>query len=299
MTRRPNPIAGLLWMLLSCALLSGVAALARYAALAGVPPMQIVFLRLLFAFITMLPLLAIRGPAILETKQLGVYVVRVILSLFGMTTWFAALVYISIGEMTAITFLSPLLATVGAAVFLSESVTLKRWLATLAGLCGALIILRPGMLDVGIGAWLALLSAGFAAISSLFIKRLTNADDPDKVVFLTTTMQTPLALLPAIAVWTWPATDVWLVLIAMGVVATFGHMTMTRAFASADASLVMGADFARLPFAVLYGFILFGELIDFWTWFGAGVIFLASVYGARQARAAQVAAQAAKADKPR
>ena len=75
--------------------------------------------------------------------------------------------------------------------------------------------------------------------------------------------------------------------IAMGFVATFGHATMTRAFASADASLVMGVDFARLPFAVIYGFLLFGELIDFWTWVGAGIIFLASLYGANHARKAR------------
>ena len=284
MTRRANPVAGILWMLLSCALLAWVAALGRYAALAGLPPMQIVFLRLFFGFVVMLPLLAIRGPSLLETNHLGLYVIRVFLSVIAMSTFFFALAYITVGEMTAISFLTPLLATLGAAMFLRETVSWQRWGATFVGLIGALVILRPGLVEVGIGSWLALASALVAAVTTLFIKRLTDNDDPDKVVFLTISMQTPLMLLPALWVWTWPTVDIWLCTAAMGVFATFGHVCMTRAFASADASLVMGADFSRLPFAVTYGYILFGELIDLWTWIGAGIIFMASLYGANHAR---------------
>ena len=51
-----------------------------------------------------------------------------------------------------------------------------------------------------------------------------------------------------------------------------------------ETSVVMSLEFARLPFAVLYGFALFGELIDLWTWLGAGVIFAAALYTARRER---------------
>ena len=53
--RRSDAVTGVLWMLLSCVLLSGVAAMGRYAVLAGVPPFQVVFLRLLFAAIALSP----------------------------------------------------------------------------------------------------------------------------------------------------------------------------------------------------------------------------------------------------
>ena len=284
MTRRQDPVAALLWMLLSCGLLAGVAALGRYAALSGLPSSQIVFLRVFFGLMTMMPLFLIRGSDLMRTKQLNVYIVRVMISMVAMSTWFAALAYITVGEMTAISFLTPILATIGAAFFLREVVNIHRWAATLAGLVGALVILRPGVVELGIGPWLALASALAAAGSTLFIKRLTNLDDPDRVVFLTTLMQTPLALIPALFVWTWPPSDVWLCTMGMGLLGTLGHVCMSRAFASGDASLVMGMDFSRLPFAVLYGFLLFGELIDFWTWIGAGIIFLASLYGAHFAR---------------
>jgi len=119
-------------------------------------------------------------------------------------------------------------------------------------------------------------------LSTTFIKRLTNADDPDKVVFISTLMMTPVTLLPALYVWQWPAPEVWPWLVAMGPVATLGHVMLARAFAATEASIVMGVDFARLPFAVLYGFLLFGEIIDVWTWVGAAIIFASSIYIARR-----------------
>jgi drug/metabolite transporter (DMT)-like permease len=282
LTRRKSALAGVLWMLLSCAILAGVAAIGRYAALAGMSPFQVVFLRLLFGLIALSPVLAWRGPGMLRTAHLRLYAVRVVLGLAGMTTFFMALSMLPVGEVTAIGFLTPLFSIIGAALFLGEVVRWRRWTATLAGFAGALIILRPGIGEIGHGTWLALTAALCMAAASLMIKRLSDRDDPDKVVLISVSMQTPIALIPALFVWQWPEPHLWAVMAAMGALGMLGHITLARAFRAADASLVMGVDFARLPFAVLFGFALFGELIDIWTWIGAGVIFAASAYNAHR-----------------
>ncbi|MFQ5564806.1 MAG: DMT family transporter [Paracoccaceae bacterium] len=269
-------------MLISCALLAGVAALGRYAALAGVSPLQVVFLRLLFGLIALSPVLTWRGPGMLRTSSLRLYAVRVVLGLIGMTSWFLALALLPVGEVTAIGFLTPLFSILGAALFLGEIVRWRRWSATLIGFAGALIIMRPGLGEIGPGTWLALIAAIAMAAASLMIKRLSDRDDPDKVVLISVLMQTPIALIPALFVWQWPDPHLWAVFAAMGALGMLGHITLARAFAAADASLVMSVDFARLPFAVLFGFALFGELIDIWTWIGAGMIFAASLYNAHR-----------------
>jgi drug/metabolite transporter (DMT)-like permease len=64
----------------------------------------------------------------------------------------------------------------------------------------------------------------------------------------------------------------------MGLFAVLGHMTLVRGYAVSDASLVMTFKFSRLPFAVLVGYLAFGELIDGWTWVGAIIIFAAALY---------------------
>ena len=280
-TRLHNPVEGALWMLLSCALLAGVAALGRYATSAGVPALQVVFLRLLFALLIMLPLFAIRGRAFVRTNRLKAYVFRALIGLLAMTSWFSALSYIQVGELTAISFLTPIFATLIAALFLSERVLWQRWTSMVAGLTGTLIILRPGLIEIGPGIWFALAAALAMGVSMNLIKSLTASDDPDKIVFLSSALMTPLAMIPAMIVWVWPPLYVWPFLVALGPAAMLGQVTLTRAFAAADASFVAGFDFARLPFAVVYGWLAFGELIDFWTWFGAGLIFAASLICSR------------------
>lgn len=282
--RVPATLRGVLWMLVSCALLAGVAVLGRHVSLEGVPTFQIVFLRIVFAIIAFTPLIAWRGREIFHTRHLNLYATRVVIGLAGMTMWFGALAWIPVGEVTAIGFLAPIIGTVGAALFLRETVRWRRWSATLVGFAGALIILRPGAQSLEIGPVLALGAAIGMAISGLLIKNLTGKDDPDKVVLIALCLQAPIALVAALFVWTRFDPLLWLVFAAMGLTGMLGHITLTRAFRAADASLVMSLEFARLPFAVLFGFALFGELIDFWTWIGAGVIFAAALYTARRQR---------------
>lgn len=276
---RPNNVlTGALWMLASCCFIAGISVLARYAAKAGVPPLQVVFLRIFFALVTMLPLLLWRGRSLLTTSHLKLYLVRVVTGLSAMITWFIAIALEPVGKITAISFLAPVFATVLAVLFLGEIVHARRWAATLAGFAGALVVLRPGFLELTPGVMLALVSAVFMGLSITLVKRLTATDDPDRIVFITTLIMTPLTLGPALWVWQWPTQHVWMVLMALGPVATLGHIFMARAYAAADASMIASLDFARLPFAVAFGYALFGETIDMWTWIGAGIIFIAGVY---------------------
>ncbi|WP_420391755.1 DMT family transporter [Acuticoccus sp.] len=271
-------------MLASCGFLAGVAALGRYAGLEGFSVLQIVFLRLLFGALSLTPALAVRGVSMLRTTHWRLYAVRIVVGLVGMTTWFAALKLVTVGEVTSIGFLTPLLVTLGAALVLREAVDGPRWGATLVGFLGALIILRPGLQEVSLGTWVALASAVLMATSSLLIKTLAGRDDPDKIVLLSSGVQAAIMAIPAALVWQWPSAFMWLVFVGMGAMGMLGHITLTRAFRATDASVVMPAEFARLPFAVALGYALFGELIDLWTWVGAGVIFAASIYAARRER---------------
>ena len=279
---RNDPVAGAIWMLVSCALLAGVAALGRYLTSVDVHPFQVVFLRVLFAFVTMLPLLAFRGRELFRTDQPKIYIWRVISATIAMTTWFSALALLPVGEVTAISFLTPIFATIGAALFLSEVVRVRRWIATLAGFAGVLIILRPGFESLGAGALLAIVSAFAMGVTSIILKHMTAKDDPDKIVFISTTLLVPMTSVAAVFVWDSMTYQQWMLLFVMGLIATLGHVTLVRAFAATEASIVVGFDFARLPFAVLFGYLALGELIDIWTWVGAGVIFVSTVYIARR-----------------
>jgi drug/metabolite transporter (DMT)-like permease len=291
---RRSAKAGILWMLVSCAFLSAVAVLGRHASLEGVAVFQIVLLRLVFAAAAMAPMVAVRGPGMMRTPHLRLYLVRVAIGLIGMTTWFAALSLTTVGEVQAIGFLTPLFATMGAGLILHETIGWRRWTAILVGFAGAMIILRPGVAGASLGTWVAIAAAVGMAASSLFIKQLADRDHPDSVVLITTLLQIPVALIPGLLVWEPLSLELWAVFLAMGLCGMLGHITLARAFRAADASIVMGIDFARLPFTVLFGWLAFGELIDLPTWIGAGIIFAAAFYTARrEGRLARARAAAA------
>tara|TARA_A200000113_G_scaffold218021_1_gene225035 strand:- start:223 stop:1047 length:825 start_codon:yes stop_codon:yes gene_type:complete len=243
---------------------------------------QTVFCRLFFAFIILLPLALHAGIGAIATTQIRIYVLRSISGIIAMWMWFYAVTLIPIGEQTAFSFLAPLFTTIGAALFLGEVVRLRRWIAILIGFIGALIIIRPGIIELSLGHVVAIATALAFGCSMLILKHLTRKDDPLIIVFISHLIMMPLALLPALYVWEWPQFEVWMILIATGPVAVVGHVTLTKAYKLADASFVAGVDYARLPFAVLFGWILFGELSDIWTWIGASVIFGSSFYVIRR-----------------
>ncbi len=292
---RDDPIRAVMWITVAMALFAVLAAMSRKAALMGMNPLQVVFLRNLSATLFMMPLLAWRGRALLRSNALHLYGVRVAVSLFSMTAWFYALALIPVAEVTAIGFLAPLFGTIGAVVFLREKIRFRRMTALLIGFVGAMIILRPGHEPIGLGQACAIFNAISSGVMTVLLKQLSGEDDSAKIVFLTTIMMLPLTLLPALFVWQTPAWDYLPVILAIGFTAVVGHYCLMRGFASTDASLVMTFDFSRLPFAVLIGWWMFGELTDIWTWVGAAVIFASAIYITRrearlrsQARIAQI-----------
>jgi drug/metabolite transporter (DMT)-like permease len=285
--RRDHPVAALVLVTVSMALLVGIAAVGRSAALSGMDPMQVLFFRNFFCVVWMLPLFAWRGLSLVRTSQIRLYGMRVALSFISMTAFFQALALLPIGDVTAISFLSPLFGTLFAIVLLGEHVGLRRWTALAVGFLGAMIILRPAGAAFGWGQIAALVSAMAVGVIGPLVKQLTASDDADRIVFITNLIMTPLSLIPALFVWVWPPLMLWPQLMMMGVFALLGHMALVRGYAVADASLAMTFKFSRLPFSVLIGYLAFGELIDGWTWVGATIIFAAAVFVTR--REAQLA----------
>jgi drug/metabolite transporter (DMT)-like permease len=275
---RTGPLAGVFWVTISMALFAVLAAGSRQAIALGYDPLQVVFLRNVSALVLMFPLLAWRGMSLLHSRAIHLYGVRVTISFVSMTAWFYALSLIPLGEITAIGFLSPLFGALGAIVFLGERVRIRRWTALIIGFAGAMIILRPGAGSLGLGQACALVSAVAGGIIGVLLKRLSTEDDPDKIVFLTTAMLTPMSLIPALFVWKWPGIELLPVLAVIAITGVLGHVALMRGFRATDASLVMTFEFSRLPFVVGIGWWMFGETIDRWTWIGAAVIVASASY---------------------
>jgi drug/metabolite transporter (DMT)-like permease len=277
----PGAFRGAFWMIVSCACFAVLTAIIRYTT-ADVHPFQVAFLRNLFGLMFMLPWVWHVGRIGLQTQRFRLHATRSILTLGTMLCWFTAVSLLPLAEVTALSFTAPLFATVGAAFFLGERLRARRWTATLVGFAGAMILLRPGVEAFTPAAGLALAASAIMAVSMLVIKSLSRTEPPAVVVLYTGVLVTPIALIPALFVWTNPQLHLWPWLVAMGPFATIGHLALVRAFASAEATAVLPFDFSRLIFAALLGFFFFAERPDAWTWVGGAVIFVATAYTARR-----------------
>ncbi len=268
--------SGILMMCISMVFMTGLAGLARHM-METVHPFQVVLIRNVFAFVTILPFLVPLGWKGIATQRIGLHVLRASVGTAAMLTWFWALAHLPFAEAITFSFTTPLFATIGAVLILKEKVHLRRWIAIIIGFAGVLIMMRPGA-SFHLADGLALFSAVLMAVSTLLIKSLVGTEPVRVVLFYMGIFMIPLSLPAAIPVWEPLNVAQWANGICMGILATLAHVTLNRAFVLADASALQPLDFIRLPLAAGVGYWVWGETPDVWTWIGGMVIVASSVY---------------------
>src|SRR5258708_32711081 len=197
------------------------------------------FMRYLAGTLILLPLIIRLGPyRSFHTYRRGLHISRGVIHACGMFLWLAAWPRISLAELTSLGFTGPTFVTIGAALFLGESVRLRRWAAVLIGFGGALIIIRPGFTEIGIGAICVLVSTPIFSASNLISKALARSDGAETIVIwqhlVIVCCSAPVAL------WFWQ-TPYWtdlLWFLAAGLCGTLGHICQQRGYQIAAITLL-------------------------------------------------------------
>jgi len=239
---------------------------------------EIVFVRAVVGLFLVVPLVSRSGFGALRTTQMPMHVVRTLFALFAMATLYYALATLPIAEATVLTFLIPLFTTIAAGTVLRETVGIHRWSATLVGFCGALVIIRPGLVEVSAPVLLAVLSSLLYAGAWSSVKILTRKDSAGVTVFWMNVLMVPLTAVPLAFVWVTPAWSDVIPLLVMALAGWSAHFCQARTFEHADASAVMPFDFLRLPIAAVLGYAVFRESVGLYTWVGGAIIFAAGYY---------------------
>jgi len=278
----PAPAIGALWMSVAACFLGTLSLMVREIS-GELHPFEIAFFRNFGQLAFMLPWLVFMGAKVIKTQRTWAHVRRSVFGICAMLTWFTVVTMMPIAEATAISFSAPLFTTIGAAVFLREEVGYRRWLATVFGFMGVLLIVRPGFHVIGTPQLLALLAAVFIAGSMLSNKSLAKTETPNAMVVWMGVYMSLFSLPPALMVWTWPSTGhLWIWLVALGAVATLAHLALNRAFRAADASFVAPFGYLQIPVVAGLGFVAYSEAPDLWTWLGSAAIIASGIYTARR-----------------
>jgi len=277
LTARKAAFKGAAFMALSGLLITMLHIIVREIS-GEVHPIEIAFFRNIVGFVLLIPFLLRQDRALWKSKQPKLQFFRSIVGVCAMISWFVCLSMMPVGDATAISFVTVLFVTIGAALFLGEKVGIRRWAAIAIGFVGTLIIIRPGSGIFGPGVLVALASTVFWAASMLCVKVLSRTDSSVTMVFTANVYFTVFSFIPALFVWTWPTFEQYCLLLAIGVLAILGHLCIATALRATDATVAAPVDYLRLLWAAGIGYLMFGEFPDLWTWVGGTVIFLSTVY---------------------
>lgn len=266
-------------MLAAMAILPVIDVFAKKLGQAGIPILIVVWARALFGGLMTLPFaLKAEGARAFRPAQPLRQLARAVL-LFGATfLFFQALKYLPIADALAIFFVNPLVIVILSALALREKVGPRRWAAVAVGFAGTLIIIRPGFAEVNPGTLYAL-GSGVALGSYLVMTRaMAGVADAMVLNFQTSVIGAALMTLALPFLWLHPTPVQWSMLAGLGVIATLGHVLITKAYEHAEASLLAPLAFTEIIMATILGWWFFGDLPDRWTVLGVLILIGSAIY---------------------
>ena len=271
--------------------------LMRLLADQGIHALQITLFRNVFGLLSVAAIMFWIERRVPRTPWFWLIALSCILHVASMVTFIHGLGLLPLNESAALSFAAPLFVTIGAALFLGETVRARRWSAVAAGFVGVLIILRPGMVPVSFGAAMILVSCMLGAAVTLMFKNFAGHERPTTLIFYQCLIASVLSVPGGAWVWVTPDLPSFAALASIGLIGTLGWLAFLHACKLADASAIQPIEFVKLPSVAFFAYMMFGETPDQWVWLGAAVIFGSTLYIAH--REALVARRAARARQDR
>ena len=276
---------GILLMVVSTACFATTHTIIRYASThTEVHSFQLAFFRNVFGFLIFVPILLTQGAGFLKTNRLGLHGLRSLFNIGAMLCFFYALSITELAHVTALGFSAPIFAGILSVVVLGERFRARRWIAVACGFVGMLVIVRPGIIPLGLGPILVIISTLLWATVLTMIKIMSRTESSLTIVAYMNIFLAIYALGPALWVWTWPTAMGWGLMVAIALFGTVAQICVSAALHETDQTVIMPFDFLRLIWVAILGFAAFGEIPDKFIWIGGAIICASGVYMAYRER---------------
>ncbi|WP_298371807.1 DMT family transporter [Azospirillum sp.] len=241
---------------------------------------EVTFFRSLFALIPVCLAIQLGGGfgATLQTARPMGHLVRSLIGLTTMIAMFWSFHLLPLGDAIALNFAAPLFLTALSVPMLNEKVGIHRWSAVLVGFSGVLIIAKPSGDLLNLGVLVALGGAFCNATAMITIRQLSKTEAANTIVFYFTLLTTVLLGLALPFAWTNPNPTEWAMLTAMGLLGGSAQLLMTRAYSLAPAAVVAPLTYSSLLIAVLFGWLLWGDVPTAAMGVGAAVVMASGLY---------------------
>ena len=252
------------------------------AASAMLPNEMVVFFRNALVLVFLMPLFAARRslPA-MSGGKMHLHVLRASAGLVSMYCYFYALAHMKLAEAVLLSYTSPLFIPIIAFLWLHEPLNRRIRIAVLIGFAGVLLILKPGLSIFQPVALVALSAALFASLAMVTIRRMSDTERPESIVFFFTLLSTVISAVPLTWAWQVPGREALVILVFLGLAAMAGQLLMTKGYGLAPAAQGGPFVYCSVVFASIIGWVFWGESLDPLSVVGSLLVFLAGITAAR------------------
>lgn len=242
--------------------------------------MQVVWARYTAAFLLALVWLnPWSRPGMLTTTRPLLQVGRSALLLGSTVFNFLAFKYLRLDQALAIMFATPFIVAVLSGPILGEWVGWRRWTAICVGFVGVLVVTRPGAGGIHPAALFSVASALCYAAYAITTRLLARTDSTETTLFYSNLVGV-LALMPVLPfVWTTP--DNWFLvalMVLVGAMGSFGHYMLIAGHRLAPPAVLAPFIYTQLAWATILGYLIFADVPDRWTLFGAAIVVASGLY---------------------
>jgi drug/metabolite transporter (DMT)-like permease len=273
---RSARLAGIGLMLLSIFMFSFGDAMGKFI-VATYSVGQLLWLRACAALIVLLPMIWRHRAAFMQLERPWLQLLRVTLSSLEVAAFFLATIYLPLADVVTYYLACPIFVTALSAIVLREHVGWRRWSAVLIGFCGVLIALRPSSQTVSWPAMIALGGSLSFAVLMLITRSLRATPD----IVLASSQFTGTFLLGALLSpigWVTPSLGSLGLFAAAGCISVSALLCVNRSLKLAPASVVVPYQYSMIIWAVLFGYVVFGDVPQVATLAGAAIIIGAGIY---------------------
>ena len=259
---------------------TGIDTCARWLATAGMPPLEVSFVRYAGHFAIMAALVqptawrsVLRtGAPLIALLRAGALAAATILNFFAVR-------HLPLSVTSTIFFTTPLWVCLLGGPLLGERIGPRRAAAVVIGFIGIIVVTRPGM---GAVHWAAILSIGaalFAAFYFMLTRRLAGIDSTATQQFYGAAIGTAVLAVPALLDWQWPlSTADWLAFAAIGCFGWAGHQITVIAHRLAPATTLAPFVYLQLVFMAAAEWLVFGTEPDLWVFVGAVIVVASGLF---------------------
>ncbi|MEB3217705.1 MAG: DMT family transporter [Nostocales cyanobacterium 94392] len=240
----------------------------------GLPNEMIVFFRNLFGLLSLMPIFAREGTAIIHTKKLHLHLLRGLCGVTAMYCLFYVMAKLQLANAMLLKSTIPIFIPLVAFSWLKEKISVVARVAIAIGFGGVFLVLKPGS-DFDWVMLIGLISSAFASISMVTIRKLSATEPAVRTVLYFAIIASLVSVIPLIWAWKTPTYNEWLMLIGVGFSSTVVQLLTTRGYASAPASQVGIFSYSSVIFGAFIGWLFWHELWDITSLFGATLIIAA------------------------